>query len=107
MKPVCIKQFLYVLFIIILCYSFFNICKLFIIEFLNIKCLSTNYFNNIGRSKFIPKWNNCFLKQFAYNMLIFICGKRDSNPQPLTWQANTLPLSYFRCYKLLGITKNK
>ena len=22
--------------------------------------------------------------------------KRDSNPQPLTWQANTLPLRYFR-----------
>jgi len=25
-------------------------------------------------------------------------GKRDLNPQPLRWQRNTLPLSYFRFF---------
>ena len=29
-------------------------------------------------------------------------GKRDSNPQPLRWQRNTLPLSYFRLFFYSG-----
>ena len=35
---------------------------------------------------------------FSFKIRDKCSGKRDSNPQPLRWQRNTLPLSYSRLF---------
>jgi hypothetical protein len=38
------------------------------------------------------------MKKGGSNLLVFLSGKRGSNPRPLAWEANALPLSYSRIF---------
>ena len=46
----------------------------------------------------VPGTVSEFQPQVAESMLIIWSGKRDSNPRPSAWEADTLPLSYSRIW---------
>ena len=41
------------------------------------------------------------------NLLIFWSGKRDSNPRPSAWEADTLPLSYSRSNRIIYLAHRR
>lgn len=57
----------------------------------------------VGVTKFLLESKSSYKEIFSYS------EKRDSNPQPLRWQRNTLPLSYFRLFSFcfLSYVKRK